>query len=140
MRLFADDACLRYQFSDPFCVNSVINEELRKVDVWLRANNFLLTIFKLNSCFFKNTSIKCNFKVNKNEFNIEHSKSIKYLGVVLDYKLKWRAHLRSLILKLSPSCFVLSKLRYNLDVSTFKIVYYSLFYPYIQYCISAWGE
>ena len=26
-----------------------------------------------------------------------------------------------------------------MDVSTLKIVYYSLFYPHIQYCISAWG-
>ena len=26
-----------------------------------------------------------------------------------------------------------------MDVSTLKMVYYSLFYPHIQYCISAWG-
>ena len=42
MRLFADDACLKHQHSDPACVNSVINEELRKVDVWLHANKLLL--------------------------------------------------------------------------------------------------
>ena len=34
---------------------------------------------------------------------------------------------------------MLSKLRYYLDVSTLKMVYYSLFYPHIQYRISAWG-
>ena len=50
MRLFADDACLKHQHSDPACVNSVINEELRKVDVWLHANKLLLIILKLNSC------------------------------------------------------------------------------------------
>ena len=41
MRLFADDACLSYQHSDPACVNSVINKELRKVDIWLCANKLL---------------------------------------------------------------------------------------------------
>ena len=46
MRLFADDACLSYQHSDPACVNSVINKVLRKVDIWLRANK-LLNKFKL---------------------------------------------------------------------------------------------
>ena len=33
--------------------------------------------------------------------------NINYLGVVLDEKLNWRAHLRSLKSKLSQSCFVL---------------------------------
>ena len=139
LRLFADDACLSYQHSDPACVNSVINEELRKVDVWLRANKLFINYSKTKFLLFNNTSKKCNFKVNINGFNIEQSESIKYLGVVLDEKLSWRAHIRSLKSKLSRSCFVLSKLRYYLDVSTLKMVYYSLFYPHIQYCISAWG-
>ena len=51
MRLFADDACLSYQHSNPAWVNSVINEELRKVVVWFVLINFSLTILKLKSCF-----------------------------------------------------------------------------------------
>ena len=88
---------------------------------------------------FNNTPKKYDFKVNINEFNIEQSESIKYLGVVLDDKLNLRAHLRSLKSKLSSKCFVLSKLRYYLDVSTLKMVYFGLFYLHIQYCISALG-
>ena len=57
-----------------------------------------------------------------------------------DKKLNWRAHLRSLKSKLSWSCFMLSKLRYYLDVSTLKMMYYSLFYLHILNCISAWGS
>ena len=37
MRFFADDACLRYQHSDPEYLNEVINKELVKVDKLLRA-------------------------------------------------------------------------------------------------------
>merc|ERR1712183_1133079 len=74
-----------------------------------------------------------------NGFVIEQSENIKYLGVVLDEKLNWRAHLKSLKSNLSRSCFAMSKLRYYLDTNTLKMVYYSLFYPHIQYCISAWG-
>ena len=33
----------------------------------------------------------------------------------------------------------MSKFRYYLDTNTLKMVYYSLFYPHIQYCIPAWG-
>ena len=53
VRLFAGDTCLSYQHSDPACVNSVVNEELRKVDIWLRANNFFKTIIRLNSIRLK---------------------------------------------------------------------------------------
>ena len=100
--------------------------------------NFSLATLKLNFWFLR-TRQKSDFKVNTNEFNVEQKERIKYLGVFLDDKLNWRAHLRSFKLKLSRSCFVLSKLRYYSDVIAFKIVYYSLFYPHIKYCISAWG-
>ena len=33
----------------------------------------------------------------------------------------------------------MSKLRYYLDANTLKLVFYSLFYPHIQYCISVWS-
>ena len=55
MRLFANDTCLSYQHSDPACVNSVINEELRKVDVWLQLINFI-NYSKTKFLLFENTS------------------------------------------------------------------------------------
>ena len=55
MRLFADDACLSYQHSDPASLNSVINEELRKVDVWLQLINFI-NYSKTKFLLFENTS------------------------------------------------------------------------------------
>ena len=105
----------------------------------MRANKLFINYSKTKFLLFNKTSKNCKFSVKINGFLIEQSDSIKYLGVVLDDKLNWKKHLSSLKSKLSRSCFVLSKLRYCLDVSTLKMVYYSLFYPHIQYCISAWG-
>ena len=64
----------------------------------------------------------CEFSVKINGFLIEQSDSIKYLGVILDGKLNWKKHLNPLKSELSRSCFVLSKLRYYLDMSTLKMV------------------
>ena len=64
-------------------MNSVINEELRKVGSWLRANKILINYSKTKFLLFNNTSKKCDFKVNINGFNIEQSESMKYLSVVL---------------------------------------------------------
>ena len=49
LRLFADDACLSYQHSDPDFVNSIVNRELSKIDEWLRANRLLY----VNICILK---------------------------------------------------------------------------------------
>ena len=65
MRLFADDACLSFQHSDPDCVNSVINEELSKVDVWLCANKLFINYSKTKFLLFKNKSKKCDFKMDR---------------------------------------------------------------------------
>ena len=46
MRLFADDACLSYQHSDPEYLNEVINNKLVKVDKWLRDNKLFINYSK----------------------------------------------------------------------------------------------
>ena len=48
MRLFADDACLSYQHSDPEYLNETINKELVKVDKRLRANKLFINYSKQN--------------------------------------------------------------------------------------------
>ena len=82
MRLFADDACLSYQHSDPEYLNEVINKELIKVDKWLRDNKLFINYSKTKYLLFNKTSKNCEFSVKVNGFLIEQSESIKYLGVV----------------------------------------------------------
>ena len=89
MRLFADDACLSYQHSDPEYLNEV-NKELGKVDTWLRTNKLFINYSKSIFVLFNKTSKNCEFSVKINGFLIEQSDSIKYLGVVLDDKLNWK--------------------------------------------------
>ena len=139
LRLFADDACLSYQHCDSDHVNAVINRELGKIDEWLCKNRLFINYSKTKFLLFNRTAKKSEFSVKVNGFVIEQSENIKYLGLILDDKLNWKAHLKCLKSKLSRSCFMMSKLRYFLDTSTLKMVYYSLFYPHIQYCISDWG-
>ena len=50
---------------------------------------------------------ECSFKVNG--FVIEQRENIKYLGVVLDDKLNFKAHLKYFKSKLLQSCFMMSK-------------------------------
>ena len=76
MRLFADDACLSYQHSDPKYLNEVINKELGKVDKWLCANKLFINYSKTKFLHFNKTLINCEFSVTINGFLIEQSYSI----------------------------------------------------------------
>ena len=42
MKLFADDAWLSYQYSDPEYLNEVFNIELVKVERWLLTNKIFI--------------------------------------------------------------------------------------------------
>ena len=41
--------------------------------------------------------------------------------------------------KISSVSWAIQKLRNYVDISTLKIVYYSLIYSHLQYCILTWG-
>ena len=62
------------------------------------------------------------------------------MDVVLGDKLCSRTNVKSLKWKLSQSCFILYRSNYYLDTSTLRMVYHTLVYPLIQYCITVWGS
>ena len=58
---------------------------------------------------------------------------------MIDNKLSWQHHIKELRNKLASNNSALYKLRGLVDRSTLKMVYYSLIYSHLQYCISVWG-
>ena len=62
-RLFADDARLSHQHSDPDYVNIVINKELSKIDKWLSANKLFINYSITKFLLFKRTAKKRYFSV-----------------------------------------------------------------------------
>ena len=42
--------------------------------------------------------------------------------------------------KISKSCGIISRIRNTLDIKSKKMIYYSLIYPYLTYCINVWSS
>ena len=59
---------------------------------------------------------------------------------MLDHKLTWKDHTRLVIKKLYMAREILRKLRRHAPQSMLKYVYYSLFYPYLYYGVTTWGN
>ena len=78
--------------------------------------------------------------ININNNKIERVKETVFLGVVLDENLSWKPHILNVTRKISKSIGIIYKSSFSLQTSSLRILYYSLFYPYLMYCVSVWGS
>ena len=71
---------------------------------------------------------------------IHEVESTKFLGVIVDCKLNWSLHINHIKNKISKGLGIIYKARRLLNENTLKTLYYSFIYPYLHYCIIAWGN
>ena len=63
----------------------------------------------------------------------------KYLGLIIDIKLNWAAHIAHVKSKISKCVGILMKARPCLTRKCLLDLYYSFAYPYLIYCGEIWG-
>ena len=122
--LFADDTHL--------FLETDLNIELEKVSQWLYANKLYLNTDKTNFVVFHSPQRRIMHNMNLRIFNtsIKSDTRVKYLGLILDSNLNWKAYIHEISKKNSRGIGVLSKLRYYVKKNILKQLYYSLIYPY----------
>ena len=74
-----------------------------------------------------------------NNTHIEEKTVISFLGVQIDNKLNWKAHITQISNKISKSIAILRFLRYCYPQNVLKMIYMSLIYSHINYCNLIWG-
>ena len=139
IKLFADDACLILDNKDPSKLQHFVNKELVRVNDWMKLNKLSINYEKTNYILFTNKKIKPKINVILEGHTLNQVTDTKYLGVVLNEKLNWKSHINFIKNKLTNTSYLLSKLRHYVDISVLKMVYYSLVYPHLSYCITTWG-
>ena len=140
--LFADDTSIFYSHSDPKRVQSVLNDELRNYDMWLKCNKLSVNIKKTNYVIFKPRQ-----RIANHDFNVffglhllKQTNVTKFLGVYLDEHLTWKHHISFLSKQIAKSVGIIFRSRFHLSSRTKLALYYSLIYPYITYCNSTWSS
>ena len=74
------------------------------------------------------------------EYVIDRQQCVKYLVVMIDEKMNWANHINYLNTRLCRGAWAISQLKKYTDTNTLKMVYYSLIYPHLKYCITSWGK
>ena len=67
-------------------------------------------------------------------------KSVKYLDIIIDDKMNWTQHINYLNAKLCKGLWVILKLKKYVNINTLKIIYYSLIYSHLKYCVTSWEK
>ena len=121
---------------------STLNSELEKVVEWLQVNKLSLNVDKTQYMVFNlgKKKLETTDPVHINGNKLKKVDTSKFLGVIIDYKLNWLPHIQYIKNKISKRIGILSKARKCLSVSSLITMYYCFIYPYIIYCVEAWGS
>ena len=135
--VFADDTSLFFSHRDPVYLVNMINQELEKFSIWLRTNRLSLNLDKTKFIIFKPRQklLELDVKLLLNDREIDQVEKIVFLGVILDDKLSWKSHISHVSTKISKSIGIICKSSFFLLKQSLFTLYYSMVYPYLQYCL-----
>ena len=132
--LFADD-------TNFLCNENIenVNVELNHVNIWFKVNKMSVNIKKSNFILFsKKSNTQTDVVIDNNIVN--KVSETRFLGIIIDEKLNWKKQIDYVEKKLSRGIGILYKVKDVLDVKSLCMLYYSLIYPYLNYCCEIWGN
>lgn len=149
---YADDTALVFHGETWDEVKQNAEIGLYRVSQWLRANLLTLNVTKSTLVQFSFSKVKPQqIDVKYHECNspsgnvpcscviMGKSRTVKYLGVILDDKLNWKQHIELTTTRIRKLIWIFKKLRNVADLELLRMVYYALAQSVIGYCIGIWG-
>lgn len=139
--LFADDTTLVIKCKDKNNLETLTNDELRRVIDWLEQNNLKVNLDKTTAVHFKayNQTDAC-VNINYQNTNIHKSTSSTFLGMTIDNNLNWKEQVEKVCIKLDKFVFALRRLRLVASQKTALSAYYGYVSSVLRYGLIIWGH
>ena len=139
---FADDTCLLNVKQSIKEINKSVNKDLKSLLHWLNANKISLNVTKTEVVIFraKGKVFDTDLKLKMCGKKLYPSHHVKYLGVYLDEYLNWATHVNQLCVKLVKANAMLSKIRYFVNETTLRSIYFAIFNSHLSCACTAWGQ
>ena len=110
--LFADDSNLFISDKNLNHVQQMINDELKDIGIWLRANKLSLNINRTHYMLFSNKNVvQPNITIQIDKQPITCVTKTKFLGVIIDNKLSRKKHILYVCGKVAKGIGIFSKVR-----------------------------
>ena len=143
--MFADDTNLFCSNEDIPNLFSMMNNELKKVSQWFKANKLSLNVKKTKFSLFHQINRKHIIPNDLpvlilDEIIIKREKITKFLGVHIDENLSWKYHIEYVSTKIAKSIGILYKSRHILNKALLKQLYFSFIHSYLNYANIAFAS
>ena len=145
VNIYADDTAFYFSAKSVQEVSQVLQSELESVFRWLLTNKLSLHIGKTNSMLICSQQKRLHLEnedlcIHLENKNIDQVKSIKYLGLTIDEKLKYDEYMKCLFGKLNRSIGVLRRASKYIDQISRVTLFNTLVLPHIDYCSTVWSN
>lgn len=140
--LFADDTNLFLSGKNVNNLLNAMNTELEKISDWINCNKLSLNIGKTHYIIFKTKGKQYHENVELKIKGVQLKKvhNTKFLGINIDSKLSWHAHIGDIRGKIAKGIGILHKARKLLNTETLITLYNSFVLPYLTYGVEVWGS
>ena len=140
--MYADDTTIYFNLEDFPIENRevLINNELEKVNKWLKLNKLAVNVDKTKSMLFHKRRPVTPIQFSMNNRIIDVVQYFNYLGIMLDADMSWKTHVAMVRNKLSRINGILHRLKYIYPQSILITLYKSLFVRHINYGSLLWGH
>ena len=141
----ADDTNLFYSHNDIKTLFKTVNNELKNIHEWFKANKLSLNADKTKYVFFHKTRISDYLPLQLptlyiDAYKIKRVYFTKFLGVMLDENLTWKEHIELIESKMSKNIGILYKAKFLLNKTCLKNIYFSFIQSYLIYANIAWAS
>ena len=158
MILYADDTNIFIACDSLHEANQLSNEVLSHVQEYMYSNLLHINLDKCCFMYFpptlkhlKGTGVcpsnksqelvfeKTGINISINNIPVKEATEVRFLGVMLDPLLSWKAHIQHLTKKLKVSFAIIKRICPYIPSQNYKSIYHTLFESHLSYCISVWG-
>ena len=137
--LYADDVNIIVNGANFADIVQQLNELCNILPNWVISNGLALNLKKTMYMLFSRQNIELPdvFKIlNK---KIDRVKEVRFLEVIVDEKLNWSAHIKTLKSKMSRYIGILCKIKKLLPIQAKMQIFQSLIQSHLNYCSIVWG-
>ena len=137
--LYADDANIIVTGTNISEVEEKLCQLSDHLVRWVNSNGLVLNLKKTHYMIFCRQNITENPVVKINNRIITRVQEARFLGVIIDEKLTWSAHIKSLKSKMSRYIGIMFKIKSKVVVDIRLQIYHSFVQSHLNFCSLVWG-
>ncbi|XP_047022634.1 uncharacterized protein LOC124632025 [Helicoverpa zea] len=140
LQAYADDVLLVTHAKDTTALENLTNTMLSKITAWGKSVKLSFGPSKTQAMGFTNKSAKCIIKIDDQKISFVNS--FKYLGVVIDRKMRFTQHATYTIeksKKLLNKLTIFVRPTWGVHADNIRIIYEQVIQPIIYYAASIWS-